>query len=50
MKTTTQHKPVSLRIATELYKEMKIFCIKNDLSIKEYVTGLIEKDIGKRNQ
>jgi len=37
----------SLKIDPDLWKEVKINCIKKDLDISEYIEGLVKKDLKK---
>lgn len=38
-----------VRIDKELHKQLKASCAVNDISIKDYITKLIEKDMQKHN-
>ena len=40
-------KTTSLKIDEELWKEVKIECIKKDIEISEYLESLIKKDLNK---
>ncbi len=39
-------KTITLRVDEELHKEVKIKIAKEGISLKEYMTKLIEKDLG----
>lgn len=39
-----------VRIDKELHKQMKATCAVNDISIKDYITKLIENDMQKQNK
>lgn len=41
-------KTTSLKIDEQLWKEVKIHCIKNDIEISEYIEGLAKKDLKKK--
>lgn len=43
-------KRVTFVFEDELHKRAKIRAIENDLSLKDYVFGLIEKDLRKENE
>lgn len=38
-----------VRIDKDLHRKMKATCVSNDISIKDYVVGLIKKDM-EQNQ
>lgn len=37
---------LSIDVSKEVHKKMKIRCIENEVSIRDYVIGLIKKDLG----
>lgn len=39
-----------VRIDKELHKQMKATCAINDVSIRDYITNLIKKDMQERNK
>ncbi len=39
-----------IKIDKELHKQMKATCVVNDISIKDYITKLIEKDMQEQNK
>ena len=40
-------KTTSLKIEEELWKEVKIYCIKNNIEISELVEKLLKKEVKK---
>uniref|UniRef100_UPI003AB52CAA hypothetical protein n=2 Tax=Pseudoruminococcus massiliensis TaxID=2086583 RepID=UPI003AB52CAA len=38
-------KAINFKIDSELYKKIKIKTVMEDITIKQYILGLIEKDI-----
>lgn len=38
---------ITVVVGKEFKKKVKLFCIKNNISIKEYIVMLIEKDLNK---
>lgn len=40
-------KTTSLKIDEELWKEVKIECIKRDIEISEFIEGLFKKELNK---
>lgn len=43
-------KTTSLKIDEDLWKKVKIFCIKKGIEISEYLENLITKDLKKNNK
>ena len=39
-------KKLLIEISRELHNKLKLHCVSNHMSIKSYITGLIEKDLG----
>ena len=39
-----------IKIDKELHKQRKATCVVNDISIKDYITKLIEKDMQEQNK
>ena len=39
-----------VRIDKELHKQMKATCVMRDISIRDYITELIKKDLEKQNR
>lgn len=40
-------KTITIRVPDELHKQIKIKIAKEGISLKDYVIGLIEKDLSK---
>lgn len=38
-------KKLLIEISRELHNKLKLHCVSNHMSIKSYITGLIEKDL-----
>lgn len=38
-------KTVTLRLSDELHKQMKLLTVKKDMTIQDYITRLIERDL-----
>lgn len=43
-------KTTSLKIDENLWKEVKIHCIKNDIEISEYIEELFKEDLKKKGK
>lgn len=43
-------KTITLRLTVEEYKALKTLCVELDISMTEYLRGLIEKDKKKREK
>jgi len=41
-------KNLTVNMEEELYKEVKLYCVKNDIKIKDYVIALIKKDLDNK--
>lgn len=41
----SMEKAINFKIDSELYKKIKIKTVMEDISIKQYILGLIKKDI-----
>lgn len=39
-----------VKIDKELHKQIKATCAVNDISIRDYIVGLVEKDMQERNE
>lgn len=39
-----------IKIDKELHKQIKATCALNDISIRDYIVELVEKDMQKRNK
>lgn len=39
-----------VKIDKELHKQIKATCAVNDISIRDYIIGLVEKDMQERNK
>lgn len=47
---TNERSSLVVKIDKELHKQIKAACAVNDISIRDYIIGLIEKDMQKRNK
>lgn len=41
------NKRFSIDLTEELYKKLKIFCVQNDVSMKEFITQAIKEKLEK---
>ena len=47
-KTVGEEKSFTMRMPAALHKRMKWYVINNDISMKEYINELIEKDLDRK--
>lgn len=47
---TNELSSLVVRIDKELHKQIKATCAVKDISIKDYITKLIEKDMSEQNK
>lgn len=38
----------SIRVDRELWKKAKIYCVKNDITLGEFITQILKKELKKR--
>lgn len=43
-------KVVNFQISDELHKEMRLEAVRQEKSVKQFITGLIEKELGKEEE
>ena len=47
---TDEYSSLVIKINKELHKQIKATCAVNGISIKEYITRLVEKDMQEQNK
>lgn len=47
---TKERKQLAVRVDTETYKKLKIFAIEKGITIQEYFTRLLEKDMKEQEK
>lgn len=47
MKKEQEDKRFTIILSDELYKKMKILCVQNDISLKEFITQAIKEKLEK---
>ncbi len=43
-------KTIGFRISDELFKEIKLKAVKQEVTVKDYITELIKKDLQKEKE
>lgn len=47
MNQDQEKKRFTIELTDELYKKLKIFCVQNDVSMKEFITEAIKEKLKK---